>query len=219
MGRPRPDRRRDGLLFTPREWALVTRLRTPLAVQRWLRALPYNYERRGETLCSFRGVVRRGRAHCLEAALAAAVIMEQHGHPPLLLSFESVDKLDHVLFVFRRNGRWGAIGRSRDPGLHGRKPVFRTPRQLAASYMDPYVDMTGRIVGFAVADLRDLDGYDWRLRERNMRKVERWLIEHPHRPLAMSDARYRRLHERYRRYRARYPHRKPTYYDNRDTWL
>ena len=57
------------------------RCRTPLAVQRYLNALPYNHEppAQGETLRSFRGVVRHGAAHCLEAALAAAVILEQHG--------------------------------------------------------------------------------------------------------------------------------------------
>ncbi len=142
--------------FTPVERALVERLRTPVAVQRWLRSLPYNWETGGETLRSFRQVVRLRTAHCLEAALAAAVVLEGHGFPPLLLSFESQDKLDHVLFVFRQDGRWGSVARSRDPGLHGRKPVFRSPRQLAASYQDAYVDLTGRVTGYAVADLREL---------------------------------------------------------------
>ena len=54
-------------------------------------------------------------------------------------------------------GRWGSVARSRDPGLHGRKPVFATPRALALSYVDPYVDYTGRVTGYAVVDLRD----DW----------------------------------------------------------
>ena len=36
---------------------LVDRLTTPRAVQRWLRSLPYNWEKRGETLRSFRSVV------------------------------------------------------------------------------------------------------------------------------------------------------------------
>jgi hypothetical protein len=85
--------------------------------------------------------------------------------------------------------------------------------------MDTYVDMTGRVTAFAVADLRELGRYDWRLRSGNVWKVERWLIDYPHRPLGMSDARYRRLHERYKRYRARFPDRKPVYYDNRATWL
>ncbi len=205
--------------FAPRERALVERLRSPQAVQRWLRSLPYNWEKGRETLRSFRGVVRLGTAHCLEAALAAAVLLEQHGHPPLLLSFESVDKLDHVIYLFRSRGRWGAIARSRDLGLHGRRPVFRSARQLAASYMDPYVDMTGRVTGFAVADLRQLDGYDWRLSERNVWKVERWLIDYPHRPLRMSDLRYRRLLERYKSFRARNPTSQPRYYDGREAWM
>lgn len=198
----------------------MARLRTPAAVQRWLRELPYNWERRGETLRSFRRVVRLQTAHCLEAALAAAVVLEQHGHPPLLLSFESVDRLDHVLYAFRgQDGRWGAVARSRDPGLHGRKPVFRSPRQLAASYQDAYVDLTGRVTGYTLADLRELGRYDWRLSERNVWKVERWLVDYPHRRLEMTEARYRRLLERYRAYKARYPDRKPTYYEGREAWM
>jgi hypothetical protein len=207
--------------FTASERALVARLRTPAAVQRWLRTLPYNWEKRGETLRSFRGVVRRRTAHCLEGALAAACILEQHGHPPLLLSFESQDGLDHVLFVFREGGRWGAVARSRDPGLHGRKPAFRTARQLAASYMDAYVDLSGRVTGFAVADLRELGGYDWRLGDGNVRKVERWLIDYRHHALPMPEARYTSALARYKRFRARFPDPsvRPAYFAGRENWL
>jgi hypothetical protein len=205
--------------FSPSERALVARLGTPGAVQRWLRAMPYNHEAGGESLRSFRRVVREGSAHCLEAALAAAVVLEQHGYPPLLLSFESVDKLDHVIYPFRKNGRWGAVARSRDPGLHGRRPVFANPRQLAASYMDAYVDLTGRVTGYAVCDLRELGDYDWRFSPRNVWKVERWLVDYPHRRLGMSDARYARLLGRYRAFKDRWPDRKPVYYEGRDAWL
>ena len=85
--------------FTPKERRLIKRLRTPAGVQHFLNELPYNDEPNGATLRSFRGVDRHGAAHCLEAALAAAVILEQHGYPPLVLSFESIDELDHVIFV------------------------------------------------------------------------------------------------------------------------
>jgi hypothetical protein len=207
--------------FTRSELSRIGSLRTPRAVQRWLRTLPYNWEEEGETLRSFRGVVRLGTAHCLEAALAAAVVLEQHAYPPLLLSFESEDRLDHVLFAFREGGRWGAVARSRDPALHGRKPVFRTPRQLAASYREPYVDLTGRVTGYAVADLRELGDYDWRLSPRNVWKVENWLIEYPHRPLPTSEPQYRRFLERYKRFRLRFPDPavRPAYYDGRENWL
>jgi hypothetical protein len=189
-------------------------------VQRFLNALPYNTEPPPERakLRSFRGVVRYRTAHCLEAALAAAVILEQHGYPPLVLSFESIDDLDHVLFVYRKNGRWGSIGRSRDPALHGRKPLFRTARDLALSYVDGYVDLTGRITGYAVVDLGLLGDYDWRLSEKNVWKVERLLLDHPHRPIRSSDARIDRLRARYRAFRAEFPGRKPTYYTGKEKW-
>ena len=206
--------------FTARERRLIDSLRTPARVQRYLNALPYNTEPPPERakLRSFRGVVRHHTAHCLEAALAAAVILEQHGYPPLVLSFESIDDLDHVIFVYRRRGFWGSIGRSRDPGLHGRRPVFRTARDLALSYVDGYIDFTGRITGYAVVDLRVLGEYDWRLSERNVWKVERVLLDHPHRPIRSSDARIERLRARYRAFKARFPDRKPLYYAGMDTW-
>src|SRR5438105_11410487 len=176
------------LAASPRERRLIARLGSPPAVQCYLNRLPYNDEPHGRaTLRSFRGVVGHHTAHCLEAALAAAVILEQHGYPPLVLSFESIDELDHVIFVYRRNGRWGSVARSRDPGLHGRKPVFATPRALAMSYFDPYIDFTGRITGYSVVDLRGLGNYDWRLADTNVWKVERVLLDYPHRSIASSD--------------------------------
>lgn len=196
----------------------MERLRTPVAVQRWLESLPYNHEERGETLRTLRGVVRVGKAHCAEGALCAAAILEQHGYPPVLLDLESVDDLDHVLLLFRQDGRYGTVARSRDPGLHGRKPVFRSIRDLVYSYVDAYVDFTGRINGFGTLDLRGLRT-DWRLSPWNVWAVERALIDTPHTPLATSDVRYRTWHERYRRYKARYPDCRPAYYPNRHLWL
>jgi hypothetical protein len=207
--------------FTPAERRIIRRYRTPAAVQRYLNRLPYNNEPApgGATLRSFRGVVRHGSAHCLEAALAAAVILEQHGYPPLVLSFESIDELDHVLFVYRHRGRWGSIGRSRDPGLHGRKPVFRTARALALSYVDPYVDYHGRITGYTVVDLRTLLGdYDWRLSDKNVWKAERVLLEAPHRSIVSSDDRIDRLRKRYVEFRKQSEGRKPLYYRDRHRW-
>ena len=205
--------------FTRGEQRLLASLRTPLLVERWLRRLPYNYEKGGETLRTFRRVVRDQTAHCLEAALFAAAVLEAHGHPPLLMSLESADNLDHVICVYRKGGRWGAIGRSRDPGLHGRWPVFASPRALALSYMDPFVDKTGRLLGWAVADLRELGRYDWRFAERNAWKVEQWLIDYEHHKVHMPDRRYHEWHERYLRYISRYDGRKPVYYENREDWV
>jgi hypothetical protein len=201
-----------------KERRLIDQLRTPLAVQQYLNRLPYNSEPGGRaTLRSFRGVVRHGCAHCLEAALFAAVVLEQHGYAPLVLSFESIDRLDHVIFVFKRRGRWGSVARSRDPGLHGRRPVFATPRALALSYFDPYIDLTGRITGYAVVDLGTLGGYDWRLADTNVWKVERMLLDFPHRTIRSADRRVTALRKRYRAFKERFGQ-KPLYYRGRERW-
>jgi hypothetical protein len=120
--------------------------------------------------------------------------------------------------VYRRRGRWGSIGRSRDPGLHGRKAVFATPRALALSYFDPYIDFTGRVTGYAVVDLRVLGQYDWRTADTNVWKVERMLLEYPHRPIPSSDRRVDALRKVYRAFRTRFPDRKPVDYARRDRW-
>ena len=205
--------------FTRAERRIIDRLRTPAAVQRWLNELPYTTEPCGATLRSFRGVVRHGAAHCLEAALAAAVILEQHGYPPLVLSFESIDELDHVLFVYRTPAGWGSIARSRDPGLHGRRPVFTTPRNLALSYVDPYVDFTGRITAYEVVNLEAMGSYDWRLSERNVWKVERVLLAWPHRRIRTSNRRIAALRRRYRKHMRDHDGRKPVYYKRRERWM
>lgn len=134
------------------------------------------------------------------------------------MSFESVDLLDHVIFAYRSPTGWGSVARSRDPGLHGRKPLFPSARALARSYMDPYVDFTGRITAFAVVDLRVLGGYDWRLSSGNVWKVERVLLEWAHAPLASSDRRTDALRRRYRAFRERHGYKPWRYYKGRARW-
>ena len=196
----------------------MDRLRTPNAVQAWLNALPYNAEKGGETLRGLRGVVRTGTAHCLEAALSAAAILEQHRYPPLVLSFESEDLLDHVIFVYRTASGWGSVARSRDPGLHGRKPVFATPRALALSYSESYVDYTGRIKAYAVVDLNVLGAYDWRLSTQNVWKVEQVLLDWPHRRIVTSDDRIDAMRRRYIAFREKHGYKPWRYYKGRERW-
>jgi len=201
--------------FSKKEWLVIERHRTPRQVQNYLRSLPYNWE---NSLRTFRQVVKHGTANCIEAALSAAAIMEQHGHPPLLLDLESVDKLDHVLFVFRIRGKWGSIGKSRDAGLHGRKPVFESIRELVLSYVEPYVDATGRICGYGVSDLNELTKADWRTSERNVWSIEKALIARPRNRLRTSEIEYKKLLSRYLEFRKRhgnngYP------YEDPGSWL
>lgn len=210
--------------FTPAERRLVRRLDDPFKVQAWLNTLPYNWERRGQTARTFRGVVRTGTAHCLEAALSAATILEQHGYPPRLMDIESTDLLDHVLFVWQgHDGRWGSVARSRCTGLHGRRPVFPTLRALAKSYSAPFIDTTGRVKGWGLLDLHALD-VDWRLSRGNVFEVEDALNDNAHHALPTPEAEYRKWKRRFDAWwdaNGRPAHEWPVHYPAKDkaAWL
>jgi hypothetical protein len=205
--------------FTDHEWKVVQEHSTPAQVQRLLSDIPYNMEVDKKTCLSFRGVLLRNRAHCLEGALVAATILEQHGYPPLVVSIESQDMLDHVVFLFKEDGRYGSVGRSRMHGLHGRKPVFRTVRDLVMSYFDPFIDKTGRITGYAAASLYEMGNYDWRFSTRSVWGVERFLQEIPHREIRSSEARYKKMLSRYIRFSEHHPEAPPEYLSNRHLWM
>jgi len=199
---------------------VIDRLRTPRAVQRYLNGLTYNTEPPpgGPQQRTFRSVVATQTAHCLEAALTAAVILEQHGYPPTVMSLESEDGLDHVIFVYKTKTGWGSIAKSRDPGLHGRKPVFRSLRAMALTYFEPFIDTTGCVRAYGMVDLRVLGRYDWRLSAGHVWKVERLLYEIPHTSIRYSQARVDRLRRRYFTFRREHPGVKPVAYYDRSTW-
>jgi hypothetical protein len=203
--------------YTAREKAVIQRCRTPAAVQEYLRSLPYNW---GNTLWTLRQVVRHGSANCIEAALSAAAIMEQHGYPPLLLDIMSKDGLDHVLFLYKEGGRWGTVAKSRDIGLHGRRPVFRTIRDLVFSYVEPYVDFTGRVVGYGTTNLNTLTRSNWRTSEKNLWVIERELIAMPHKRLKTSNFLYRQWLRRFLAFKKKHPDAPYPYTDRRgNQWL
>lgn len=207
--------------YSSRERALIRRLRTPESIEWWLRRLPYNRETKGETLRSFRRVVRDGTAHCLEGALSAAAILEAHGYPPLLLDIESADNLDHVVFLYRSRTGWGTVATSRFPGLKGRRPVYASPRALAYSYADPFFDFTGRVNGYGVLDLRTLPArVDWRFSPRNVWAVQTTLIEMAHTRLRISRTRERRWRAAYRAFKDRSPALEPpaSFYADHRRW-
>lgn len=205
--------------FTQKEWKVIERLKTPLQVQLFLNSMPYNAEKKGETLRSFRGVIRTGTAHCLEGALSAAVILEQHDYPVQFLDMESQDHLDHVVFLFEQDGKFGTVARSRDPGLHGRRPIFRTVKDVVDSYFDPFIDHTGRITAFGVGTLEELGAYDWRLSDNNVWRVEKYFNELPHTKFVSADDRYEYWHQRYEAFKERHPDWRPTYFNDKRKWF
>ena len=132
MARRRVARRED-LGLTPAEFAVLRRLDRPRKIQDYLYRLRQNFEPGGDTCRPVRTVLRTGNAHCIEGAMLAACAFWVHGEPPLLMDLRAVRDYDHVVALYRRNGRWGAISKTNGFGLRGRDPVYRTLRELAIS--------------------------------------------------------------------------------------
>jgi hypothetical protein len=182
-------RRRD-LGLDAREFALLRRLSTPAKVQAFLNAVPTNHEIGGETTYSVREVLRRRRAHCIEAAFVAACAQWIHGEPPLLMHLDCAPgDAPHVLALYRRSGCWGAISKSNCVMLRHRDPVYRTLRELALSYLHEYTDRHGNktLRSYSrVLDLRRVDPEAWVTSTRSCAAVDERLAALPHYPLVTS---------------------------------
>ena len=72
--------------------------------------------------------------------MVAAAALWVHGEPPLLLDMRAERDYDHVVTLFRRHGRWGAISKTNGIGLRGRDAVYRSLRELAMSYFHEYTN-------------------------------------------------------------------------------
>jgi hypothetical protein len=130
--------------FDARERRLLRLLTTPTKIQRFLDdEIGYNQEPRGYTCYSPRRVLREGVAHCMEGALVGALALRRLGYPALLVDLEAVRDSDHVLAVYRVNGRWGAVAKSDYTGLRSREPVYATIRELSMSYFEDYYNPAG----------------------------------------------------------------------------
>ena len=115
-------------------------LGTPQRIQQFIVELPANFEEDGDTLYSVRRVLRHRKAHCIEAAFAAACALWLQGEPPLVMDFFAKGDADHVVALFKRDGCWGAISKSNHIWLRWRDPIYRSPRELAMSYFHEYTN-------------------------------------------------------------------------------
>ncbi|UYN94666.1 MAG: hypothetical protein KIT25_22005 [Enhydrobacter sp.] len=126
--------------LTDAEGEVLLALDTPQKIQKFVVGLRANFEERGDTLRSVRGVLRHRKAHCIEAAFVAACALWLHGEPPLIMDMTARGDSDHVVTLFRRGRCWGAVSKSNHVWLRWRDPVYRTLRELAMSYFHEYTN-------------------------------------------------------------------------------
>ncbi len=176
----------DEKKFTKEELRFIKKYDTPSKVQNFLKNIPYNFK---ETTWSFRKVLKKKTANCLEGALFSAVVLSFHGFRPLMICMEANEDIDHNIFIYKKNGKWGSVAISRDEGLRGRKPVYKTLRSLIVSYYPYYYnsytknpkDLTLR--GFSdPIDLRRFKG-NWMVSDKSLDFIEDYLYTIPYKKL------------------------------------
>ena len=170
--------------LTRREAAFLRGLTPPWRIQRFLDALDYDV--RGEGCRSPRRVLRERTVQCMDGALLGAAALRVQGHRPLIVDLEAVFDDDHVLAVFRQDGRWGAVARSNYSGLRYREPLYRTIRDLALSYFENYFNLrrqkTLRRFSRPV-DLSRFDKRNWMTAEDDLWDIPEYLVDVRHYPL------------------------------------
>ena len=156
------------------EFGAFKPLNTPAKAQDFINAIPFNFEKKGETCRSPLMALRRNEAHCLEGAMLAAAVFWYHGERPLLLDLKTTAKdYDHVVTLFRQSGHWGATSKTNHSVLRYREPVYRTVRELAMSYFHEYFLDSGEKTLRSFSRPFDLAqfGADWLTSEK-----DRWDI-------------------------------------------
>ncbi|MEO8029052.1 MAG: hypothetical protein ABI823_21405 [Bryobacteraceae bacterium] len=175
---------RDPAALTKDELRVYRKLTTPAKIQRFLDVdLGYNLEPNGATCYSPRMVLKHGVAHCMEGALVAAAALQMLGMPALLVDLEAVRDTDHVLAVYQRNGRWGAVAKSDYSGLRSREPVYKSIRELAMSYFEHYFNPRGEKTLRAYSrpvNLRRFDKQGWMTAEEDVWYIPQHLCEISH---------------------------------------
>jgi hypothetical protein len=173
--------------FNEKELKILRALDTPKKIQDFLNTIPINFEENGDTCMSPRKVLRENKCHCIEGAMLAASALRIHGEKPLVVDLTSAkDDFDHVITVFQRDGKWGAISKTNHAVLRYREPVYRDIRELVMSYFHEYFKDNGKktLRSFSMpVDLSIFDHKGWTTDENDVWYIPNYLAKVNHQPI------------------------------------
>ena len=159
-------------MLTHKEREIMAGLKSPVEIQRFLDGVPYSTD--PFYRCPLR-VLRDRVAHCFDGALFAAAAFRCIGYPPLIVDLLPSDRDDeHLLAVFKKNRRWGAVAKSNFVGLRFREPVYRTLGELVMSYFEPYfnVDRERTLRGYTrPLSLKPFDHLNWMTGNEHLERI------------------------------------------------
>lgn len=147
--------------LTPSQKKTFTSLNNPSAIQQYLDSIPYRVE--DDNFCAL-SVFRDGKAHCFDGSLFAAAALSQIGFQPVVVQMLPENDDDHMLSIYKRNGRFGALAKSNYVGLRSREPVYGSIRELVMSYFNDFYNLNSMFSLRAYTlpmNLKYFDRYDW----------------------------------------------------------
>ena len=170
-----------------KELKILKKLNTPVKIQNFLNSMRRNFEEDGDTFLSPRMVLEKRVCHCVEGAVLAALALRVNGYPPLILDLmANQSDLDHVVAVFRKDGKWGAISKTNHAVLRYREPVYNSIRELVMSYFHEYFDDRGRknLRSFSrPVNLKRFDKLGWMTTREEIDYIPEYLVVVKHYPI------------------------------------
>ena len=170
-----------------KEVKILKSLNTPGKIQDFLNKIPINFEENGDTCMSPRMVLKNWKAHCIEGAMLAAAALRINGEKPLVVDMVATKKdFDHVICVFKRDGRWGAIGKTNHAVLRYREPIYKSIRELVMSFFHEYFDDDGKknLRNYSLpVDLSRFDHFNWMASEEEVWYIPDYLEKIKHFPI------------------------------------
>ena len=175
--------------LTEEQRDILRRLDAPEKIQAFLDTCSYVAE---YTNRSPARVIAERMAHCLDGALFAAMALRRLGFPAVVVDIFPEPGLDddHVLAIFKRNGRFGAVAKSNFVGLRYRDPVYLTLRELIMSYFEMFYNVDGVKTLRSYAPPLNLARFDrlhWEWSDAGVDAIEQALLARRRIPLITSE--------------------------------
>lgn len=166
-----------------KDWNTLKKLSTPKKIQDFVNSLSFNFEEKGETCMSVARTLKAKKAHCFEGALLAAAALWVQGQKPLLLDLVAKEPDDdHVVALFKRGNKWGAISKTNHAVLRYRDPIYASVRELTMSYFNEYFLKDGRKTMRSFSKPFNLSSYGtiWFTNQEELFEIARDLDDSPH---------------------------------------
>lgn len=164
-----------------KEEKLLKNFKNPAEIQDFVNKLQVNFDFNKDTCMSPLSVLKKGKAHCIEGAIFAALALRYLGFRPLVVDMKGTeDDYDHVIAVFqdKKTKKWGAISKTNHAVLRYREPIYRDIHEIIMSYFHEYSDSKGRktLREYSVpVDLSIFDNTGWMTSEEDLWHIHDYL--------------------------------------------